>query len=196
MKEILEFIRVLIEKYGFRSIIAFILMILCITLTPEDIIGLLPFESNNKYWIMALYFAIFIVIETLFLFLGRKIKNKISYSKYKNESIEENNKKALENLWSLIDTLSESERTEIRGFLKSTNIPIPKRGFSLGYSNYSTLLVEMEKRTEIKEKVTFADTGKEGILKAQCTHIYKLKDDVYELIKYSYEKHGKICHFE
>lgn len=198
MKEILDFIKTLIEKYGFRSVIAFIITIILITYTPATIISLLQFGDNNKYWLMALYFATLIVLETGVLFLCRKVKSKISYAKYEQESIKTNNKKALEDLWTFVDGLSETARNEIREFLKTNNTPIPKRHFHSNdlYSNYSALLVTIEKQTEIEEKVTYADTGKEGILTAHSTHIYKLKDEVYELIKYSHENYGKICHFE
>lgn len=114
-------------------------------------------------------------------------------------------KEILENVWTLVDRMIPQDRKILMEFLKNNNAPICVKGELGGNclltSNYVVSTVVPNDR-----KVTLNDPsgvlGKKGgrvfipemsfgIQKRQ----YKLRDDFYQILKYSYDNYGHISHF-
>ena len=123
MSEFFNFIKTLIEKYGLKSLISFVLSIFTVIAIPKAWIEKLPFSDGNIYWAIGVSFAIWLIILHCIILIFEKIRNKISYNIYKEKSNEETNKEALELLWTTIDGFSENDRKDIMNFLNTNNEP-------------------------------------------------------------------------
>lgn len=196
MSAFFDFIKALIEKYGLKSLIAFVLSIFTITIIPKSLIEKLPFNDSNIYWAMGVAFAIWLITLHCIILIFRKIKNTFSYSIYKEKSNKENNKEALEVLWTTIDELSENDRKDIINFLNTNNEPILKGGIMNSRLYNSSLVIKTEKRIPIDEEVVVYGTDEKVKMTRYDTHLYKLQDSIYRALKYSLDEYGKISHFE
>lgn len=196
MREFFDFIKTLIEKYGLKSLIAFVLSIFTVTVIPKAWIEKLPFNDTSIYWAIGVSFAIWLIILHCIILIFRKINNKISYSIYKEKSNKENNKEALEALWTTIDELSENDRKDIINFLNTNNEPISKGGIINSRLYNSNLVIKTEKRIPVDEEVIVYGTDEKVKMTRYDTHLYKLQDSVYNALKYSLDEYGRISHFE
>lgn len=196
MSEFFDFIKTLIEKYGLKSLIAFVLSIFTVTIIPKAWIEKLPFNDTSIYWAIGVSFAIWLIILHCIILIFRKINNKISYSIYKEKSNKENNQEALEVLWTTIDELSENDRKDIINFLNTNNEPISKGGIMNSRLYNSNLVIKTEKRIPIDEEVIVYGTDEKVKMTRYDTHLYKLQDSIYKALKYSLDEYGRISHFE
>ena len=128
MSAFFDFIKALIERYGLKSLIAFVLSIFTVTIIPKSLIEKLPFNESSIYWAIGVSFAIWIIVLHCIILIFGKIRDKISYNIYKEKSNKESNKEALELLWTTIDGFSENDRKDIMNFLNTNNEPISKGG--------------------------------------------------------------------
>lgn len=196
MSAFFEFIKTLIEKYGFKSLIAFVLSIFTVTIIPKSWIEKLPFNDSSIYWAIGVSFAIWLIILHCIILIFGKIKSKISYNIYKEKSNKENNKEALELLWTTIDGFSENDRKDIMNFLNTNNEPISKGGTFFDGLYNSNFVIKTEKRILKEEEVVMYNTNEKVKMQRYDTHLYKLQEPIYEILKYSLQEYGKICHFE
>ncbi len=196
MSEFFDFIKTLIEKYGLKSLVAFVLSIFTVTVIPKAWIEKLPFIDTNIYWAIGVSFAIWLIILHCVILIFRNINNKINYIIYKEQSNKENNKEALEMLWTTIDELSENERKDIISFLNTNNEPISKGGIMNSRLYNSNLVIKTEKRIPIDEEVIVYGTDEKVKMTRYDTHLYKLQDSIYKALKYSLDEYGRISHFE
>lgn len=192
MSEFFDFIKTLIEKYGLKSLVAFVLSIFTVTVIPKAWIEKLPFIDTNIYWAIGVSFAIWLIILHCVILIFRNINNKINYIIYKEQS----NKEALEMLWTTIDELSENERKDIISFLNTNNEPISKGGIMNSRLYNSNLVIKTEKRIPIDEEVIVYGTDEKVKMTRYDTHLYKLQDSIYKALKYSLDEYGRISHFE
>ena len=196
MSEFFDFIKTLIEKYGLKSLIAFVLTIFTVTVIPKAWIEKLPFNDVSIYWAMGVSFAIWLIILHCIILIFGKIRNKISYNIYKEKSNKESNKEALELLWTTIDGFSENDRNDIMNFLNTNNEPVSKGETFLGGLYNSNLVIKTEKRIPVDEEVTVHGTDEKVKMTRYDTHLYKLQDSIYKALKYSLDEYGRISHFE
>lgn len=196
MSEFFNFIKTLIEKYGLKSLVAFVLSIFTVTVIPKAWIEKLPFIDTNIYWAIGVSFAIWLIILHCVILIFRNINNKINYIIYKEQSNKENNKEALEMLWTTIDELSENERKDIISFLNTNNEPISKGGIMNSRLYNSNLVIKTEKRIPIDEEVIVYGTDEKVKMTRYDTYLYKLQDSIYKALKYSLDEYGRISHFE
>lgn len=186
------------DKYGYNVLIAFILGIITITKVPTKYINMLPFESQNIYWALAICIIAYTIVIAFLKYIVQKIQYKIyinsQNAKYEKQKEREN----LQQLWDMVDSFSEDERKDLKKFLESNNKPIPKYGLYFSFSSlYSTnWVVSIEKHATEQVKVIDSITGEEKVFNRISTHMYKLNDDIYEMLKYSLEKYGKISNFD
>lgn len=191
MSAFFDFIKALIERYGLKSLIAFVLSIFTVTIIPKSLIEKLPFNESSIYWAIGVSFAIWIIVLHCIILIFGKIRDKISYNIYK-----ESNKEALELLWTTIDGFSENDRKDIMNFLNTNNEPISKgRTFFDGLYS-SNFVIKTEKKILKEEEVVIYNTNEKVKMQRYDTHLYKLQEPIYEILKYSLQEYGKICHFE
>ncbi len=196
MSAFFDFIKMLIERYGLKSLIAFVFSIFTVTVIPKTWIEKLPFDDTSIYWAIGVSFAIWLIILHYIILIFRKINNKISYSIYKEKFNKENNKEALEVLWTTIDELLENDRKDIINFLNTNNEPISKGGIINSRLYNSNLVIKTEKRIPIDEEFIVYGTDEKVKMTRYDTHLYKLQDTIYKALKYSLDEYGRISHFE
>ena len=196
MSAFFDFIKMLIERYGLKSLIAFVFSIFTVTVIPKTWIEKLPFDDTSIYWAIGVSFAIWLIILHYIILIFRKINNKISYSIYKEKFNKENNKEALEVLWTTIDELLENDRKDIINFLNTNNEPISKGGIINSRLYNSNLVIKTEKRIPIDEEFIVYGTDEKVKMTRYDTHLYKLQDTIYKALKYSLDEYGRIRHFE
>lgn len=196
MSEFFNFIKTLIEKYGLKSLISFVLSIFTVIAIPKAWIEKLPFSDGNIYWAIGVSFAIWLIILHCITLIFEKIRNKISYNIYKEKSNEETNKEALELLWTTIDGFSENDRKDIMNFLNTNNEPVSKGGIMNSRFYNSNLVIKTEKRIPVDEEVVIYGTNERTKMTRYDTHLYKLQDSIYKALKYSLNEYRRISHFE
>ncbi len=197
-KEFFDFIWKVIDKYGYNVLISFILGIITIVKIPTQYINMLPFEKQNIYWALVMCIVAYTLIIAFLRYSVKEIRNKIYWSSCNAEYKRKEERENLQKLWDMVDSFSEDERKDLKRFLKTGNKPIPK------YSNYSSFdslyhtnwVVSIEKYTTEEFVEINPETGKEEKFNRISTHLYKLNDNIYEILRYSMEKYGRISNFE
>lgn len=205
MEKFIELLKIFLEKHLIPSVIAIIVGILSIAYTPEEA-KLIVRIGKPLYAILFFCFA-FIIIEFI-LWIVKTIREKIDKNREntrKKEYQESEMKEILENVWTLVDRMMPQDREMLMEFLKNNNSPICVKGElssnCLLTSSYvvSTVVPNDEKVTlndpsgilDKKEGKIFIPKMSFGIQKRH----YILRDDFYKILKYSYEKYGRISHF-
>lgn len=198
LEAFLNFVWNLIKEYGYSFLVAFVAGIVTIVKASDKYIQMLPFGENNIYWALAVCVAAYLIVIGFVVFVFRKITGKASLSSYYAKERERRNKENLQELWDYVDQLSESDRADLKKFLETNNAPISKGGHNLDYNSlYRTnWVVSTEKRTPKTVTAIEARTGKEMQFQTYDTHLYKLREEVYQNLKYSMEKYGRIGNFE
>lgn len=134
-----------------------------------------------------------------------KFKSKLHSTSYQSKPIESDEN--IHQLWDIIDSLSVDDKKLIYGFLKSKNTPIiMKENQNSKLLNSSWInKTEVEnnsneksnsQETNIVNNLTNIDITKLYTVSKIFYYKYKLKDEVYELLKYSINTYGKISNFE
>ena len=198
LEAFLNFVWNLIKEYGYSFLVAFVVGIVTIVKAPNKYIQMLPFGEKNIYWALAVCMAVYLLIIGFVVYVFKKISGKASLSSYYAKERERRNKENLQELWNYVDKFSESDRSDLKKFLETNNTPISKNGHILDYTSlYRTnWVVSIEKRTPRTVTAIEARTGKEVQFQTYSTHLYKLREEVYQNLKYSMEKYGRIGNFE
>lgn len=172
------------EKYVIPLSLAVVVAIGAIIVLPED------------YWMILkigkVAFCIFIVgIVFLISVLITKIINVMneflvysSNEKFYRQQYEKHTQENLRNLWESVDALSPQDRKLLLRFVKNGNKPYAD-GFHHFYGYDSLLESDWVVSTVMEESTTH-------VKKRQ----YKLREDIYQYLKYSLEKTGRISNFE
>ena len=204
MKSLVEVVKIFLEKYFISSVFAFVITIFIYLLLPLEFF---PVKKLGILFFLIFIFSIAFLLLQLIIRGYKFCKSKISdkkYKEYQNKQREETNREALEQLWSYIDSLNKDDFLLIQNFLESNNKPIIRNanayysGDCLLASNYvHSTIVEAPK----EEKIIPHTTIKNGYAIPFTSYTngkkkYILKDDFYQMLKYSQEKYGRIFHFE
>ena len=107
-----------------------------------------------------------------------------SNERFYRQQYEKHAQENLRNLWESVDALSSQDRKLLLRFVKNGNKPYTD-GFHHFYGYDSLLESDWVVSTVIEEATTH-------VKKRQ----YKLREDIYQYLKYSLEKTGKISNFE
>lgn len=205
MEKFFELLKVFLEKHFIPAVISIIAAILSIAVTPEDA-KLIARIGKPQYAI--LFFCIAFVVIEFIVWIVKTIRKKVDkvrennrHKKYQEVEMQE----ALENVWTLVDGMDPHDREMLMGFLKNNNLPICVKG-ELGGNCLLTSRYVVSTVVSNDDKVTLNDPG--GVLGNKGNRIfvsemsfgiqkrqYKLRDDFYQILKYSYDRYGRISHF-
>lgn len=201
-------IKVFVEKHLISTVISVVISIIAFLVLPTDFwmivkLGKVPFA-------LLVAGILFLFIQLVIYFYHKITKwlfNKAFYRHY-DQSADEGERKTLEKLWSAVDAYSPDDRKTIKEFLQTNNTPIEKSSgvcyFSSSLFN-SNWVISTEEYGEEKPVVHIPEKlkgkaipinpsafvgGREIIMK------YKLRDEIFNALKYSMDKYGKISHFE
>lgn len=188
----------LLKEFKHSFLLALIGGIITVIKLPIEYTEALPFGKYNLLMVGIFFVAVYILIISFLISLLKWIVRKFSSVSSKEKEQQQLNQEVLTKLWEDVDSLSEDDRADLKEFLRTGNKPIPKNkrcvnSYSLFYSEWVDV---QEKRTTVNTKVTIYSTGKEEVMPTIYTHVYKLKENIYQLLKYSQEHYGKISNFE
>ena len=200
-------IKTFVEKHLIPTVISVVIAISSFLILPTDFwmierIGKVPFAL--------LVAGIAFLIIQLLIFFFRKIRGWISNKsdeEYRFQNDVKLEKEVLEKLWSSVDAFNQDDRKVLHEFLESQNAPI-ERSSGIHYCGNSLFnsdwLVSTEEYRET-EPVSFNPPKKKGVVTLNVFDTYstrtvvkkyKLREDIYNVLRYSMDKYGKISHFE
>lgn len=200
-------IKTFVEKHLIPTVISVVVALTSFLILPADFwmierIGKVPFA-------LLVAGIVFLIIQLL-IFLFRTIHGWLSNksaAEYRFLNDVKLEKEALEKLWASVDAFNQDDRKVLRGFLESQNAPIERSSGTHYYGNSlfnSNWLVSTEEYRET-EPVSFNPPKNKGIVTFNVFDTYstrtvvkkyKLREDVYNILRYSMDKYGKISHFE
>lgn len=200
MKQLLEVIKIFLENHFLPAVSAISIALIAIVLIPSDWIVATKLGDN---WFKLLLFCLALLLVEGIIKLCQYIKIKINEANNKKEKIrnlemeqrrQQQNaeaavEKSLEELWMFTDTLNLQDKKYIDKFLKTDNTPIRKKEDSNVWDS-RLLSSQAIHKTLIKE-------GIEDMYHYEVEEYqYKLRNEIYQLLKLSKEKYGRISHFE
>lgn len=179
---IAAFIKSFNEKYLIPLVISIVVAISAIIVLPGD------------YWMISKIGApafgvvvggISFLVVLLFYYAFLLIKKKLyeaSDRRYRIAKDQIQKEKNIRAIWTRIDHFSPEEREIIRKLVTSENQPVATNMYTF-YSPESLF------ESEIMISTTVDDQNR-------YLHVYKLKEDYYQILKYSLEKYNKISNFD
>lgn len=176
-------LKVFAEKHLIPTVLSLLVGAIIYSTTPTNFWFLIKLTKFG-YWLFASGF-VFIIIQLL-LWLKNGIGS-VRYHNYLRRSNNEYDKKeeqqALNQLWQFVDGFDQEDRDYLKKFVESKNIPIKIRGYR--YYSYGKLFAS---DNIVNKQSGYDETG--------SYTMYKLKDNFYQFLKYSYETYGKISNFD
>lgn len=192
MKDIFNY---LINKGWIQFLLSFIFTVLLTIFIPEGFYERLPFENHvNVIFIFAIIlFALFLVFYGCTQFYIR-IKNEKTKQKIKDAEYETKSLELRQCLWNITNNLSPLDKAYILEFIKNGNQPI-EVGNNVHFPSDSLFLSNWVISTEV---MSAPSVDNASIIQQffNAKRQYKLKEDIYVLLKHFYEQTGKICDFE
>lgn len=207
MEKLADVIKIFLEKYFLSTIISVAATIVIVAIRPNT------FQIAEKTNEILYFILVFCLVFLLVLLIGKTskmIRSNIRNSTARKEHdkyIENENRKALETLWTFVDKLSATDKQALLDFLKSNNAPFESSAHYFGDSIFlnDKIMCETIVGTVPEEfEAPIRNPNLSGhIVMPIERHImqipvkkYKLKDEFFALLKYSYQKYNRISHFE
>ena len=209
MEKLIDLLKIFEEKHLISAIASFAFAILGVALAP-DFFGLIDSVGEIVYG-MLLFCILFLLIQFgkfVYSFIKKKIARKQKQKKaaeLQQKIEEEREKKTIEDLWDYVDSLSSQDKHYIMKFLITDNKPIEVSGFVVsGLLSNSNLVACTEKnnaldpssKIEFEGRLVYTPQDIPFMTYQSPVKLYRLKDDFFKLLKYSYKKHHKISHFD
>ena len=198
---IIEIFKFFLDKKFIQSITAVIVAIMTFLVVPEDFV--IVSKLGGTMFILFVSGIIFLAIELITFFSNKIRKLLISRQnkKYLNRIKESEYQEVLENLWTIVDSMSVSDQELLRNFLRNGNQPYIHNGarIIMGYG-YSLLESDWVYKSEFKEETELEENNDEFMpFKAYNYRIrqqFILKPHIYNALKYSQKHYGRISHFD
>lgn len=208
MKELANILKVFVEKHLIPTVLAVGCAILTLIFVPSDFWMITKIGIT---WFGVFLFCAFFVVSQIVIKIFKAIAHVIHKSRIRSseqERITKENRVALQQLWTLVDGMTPEDYDYLMQFIKSNNAPIEITGntmylgdrlFNSKFVNVTTKAIK-EERPSLSNN-PLAKSGHlvmpiEGVVFSTVTKQYKLKDDFYQILKYSYDKHGRISNFD
>lgn len=205
-----QILNTFLEKYFVPTIISIVAAIISLLILPTD------------FWIITkigkpLLFILVAGIAFLFIMLILNLVKKISeinsdksQKKRRYQKDMEKEREFLEKLWSQVDAISPDDRQLLKEFIASGNAPIEKSSGTRYFGNSifnSNWLVSTEDYGEDEQEVILSENVKEKLIPKNSNIFsslggrtiikkYKLRNEIYQALKYSMDNYGIISHFE
>lgn len=206
MEKLADLLKIFADKHLIPSAASLAFAISGVAFLP-DAFGIS--KNVGKFLYGVLIFCLCFLLIQFGKYLAKTVKNaksqkdkKTAEEQEKKRKEEINEKKSLEDLWQYVDTLSPQDKDFLREFLKNENQPIELVGgepFN-GLLSNKKFVVSTEKPTGQRRKNTMKFEGRQVYYTESTdystTRLYKLNDEFYKLLKYSYEKYKRISHFD
>lgn len=205
-KNLTTILSFIFEENLLISIYSLISAIFSLLLIPSD--WSIVKKLDIGLLLLLLFLIWFAVIKTTFTIISftwnivRKCYSHQRYIKenqrYKERELREN----LEALWNFVDGCSDKEYRLLMEFIKNNNKPIIKEdaynykeGILTSNLVHKTLHKAGETHTEFSKPTNSNAVGRQIQVYSPPKYKYILKEHVYQLLRYSWEKYGRISHF-
>lgn len=190
-----------LDKKFIQSITAVIVAIMTFLVVPEDFV--IVSKLGGTMFILFVSGIIFLAIELITFFSNKIRKLLISRQnkKYLNRIKESEYQEVLENLWTIVDSMSVSDQELLRNFLRNGNQPYIHNGarIIMGYG-YSLLESDWVYKSEFKEETELEENNDEFMpfktYNYRIRQQFILKPHIYNALKYSQKHYGRISHFD
>ena len=201
MEKFVDLLKIIAEKHLKGAIASVAITIITVAFLPN------LFGIDDKVG-KALYGVLIFCIAYLLIECGVHICNSVKSKLKQKRSDELNEKEVLERLWNYVDSLSPQDRNYLFEFHRTGNQPIEVRSnpYGTGLLSNRDIVVctekqqkcapELNRNPELAEQSNFHRPNIPYKTSPTSTKLYRLKDSFFELLKYSYDKYGKISHFD
>lgn len=210
MEKIADLLKIFADRHLIPSTASLAVSILCVAFLPEAL-GIS--NSVGKFFYGALIFCLFFLLLQFVKYMFKVFKGMIARKAKRRAEDKENKqneqakeKESLEKLWKYVDSLSPQDKNYLRVFLKNENQPIELIYEEHGWGLLSNkkIVVSTEKTTRAQFNNTMELDGRQIYIPNTMeydagysyTTLYKLSDDFYDLLRYSYDKYKRISHFD
>lgn len=190
MEKFVDLLKIMIEKYLVQTVASIAAAIFGVAFLP-NLFEMSDDVGKTSYGVL-IFCTTFLLIQCI-KHIYASTKNHVEKKQKKRLDDELSEKKAkirekerLEKLWDYVDSLSSKDKQYLVEFLKTGNKPIlaiPNR-FRDGLLNNNKYVA----RTERYQNPTIAYSEE--------AKLYRLRDDFFEQLRYSYDKYGRISHFD
>lgn len=199
--KLIDVIKIFFEKYLIATLISVVFTFVIYYITPEDFGMLIKFTFTG--YCVFVYLICFLIV-TFVTHEVKKIINNYNEQVYLSKESQKQELKTMERLWTDVDGLSANDYKILKYFLDNDNKPV----YTIGeYSGYGLLKSKWVYKTEVKDfqnkkEFTNDEYFKENITRFinynpwHATYQYILKKEIYDLLKQSQIKYGKISHFD
>lgn len=182
MKDLVaDFLKLFLEKYFIFSVISIVLTTLTFLLFPSDFFLIQKLgDIRATVTIFCIWFLIEYFIFSTFEYFNKCISS-FKNKKYLKQLELEREKEILEKIWTKVDSLSHRDYEILMKFIRNGNKPHLARETSHYW--YGDNL--------FNSGWLHKSTCSQGV-----STQYILKDDIYQILKYSQEQFGRISHFK
>lgn len=166
---------------------------------------LLIIKKFGQFWSVVFIFICWLLIIEIVVIIWKKTKKfyiKKVNKKYREVQVKKENKEILEMLWNRVDEMSQPEKDDLMYFLNNNNKPLLKGNVSYSYDHllnsewvHKSVYSGNEQITE--QVNVIRNGGNTAVEEFTYTPRYQyiLKEPIYEILKYSIEKYGRVSHF-
>ena len=210
-EKLLDILKVILEKYLIPTIISVFITIIVLAYWP-DLLEIRSKTNSTMYGIMIFCGVLLLTLLVVSILKGIVTRfGKWQDSQYHRTQSQNYQKReniaALESLWNYVDGLSPMDRETLHVFIKTNNAPVKSRtqyytGSIFTNENIMNMSI-VGSREQNTERFVDSDFSKEHILMPlsnptffMAEKQYRLKDDFFNLLKYSYDNYHRISHFE
>lgn len=195
-EKIVDILKAFFEKHFLPTLFSIVITSVVFYLTPDDSSVLIKLGRN--FYLLTIFCFILFISECVIIFI-KKINNKITHikekNKYKNKILQENKNY----LYDLLESLSPEAFELVEYFVDNDNRCITSYNDYFGIE-YGFNTIFDSKRYKIKEdSITSVDPydldKKCSFKKGDYVSQFKLKEEIYENLKYLKRKNGRISRF-
>lgn len=212
MEKLVDLLKIIAEKYLVQTVASVALAILGVAFLP-NLLDMTNKVGKTLYGVLIFCLGFLLIQSAKHIYtiaqnkVAEKNKKRLSDELRKREA-DENEAEATEQLWDYVDSLGLQDRYYLSEFLKTDNQPIEVMGEAFGFgllANRNIVACTDKKqkcapapnrKVEFEGHLVFPPPDAPYISYPAPTKLYRLKDDFFELLKHSYEKYGKISHFD
>lgn len=193
--KLIDILKVFLEKYFIQVLIAIITTVIVYFITPEDMNFLK--KIGKEIYLLFCFICCFLIVEFV-IYIFKKIQSKIYFNKLNKEQNENVMNENLKYIWNYVDNLDYNDKKILSYCLKNKNKVINIESGVVNYKLFEEWFDETQSISNgtIRQFDYMKVEEKDIIEKDRIIYQYKIKDDIYEMLKYSKKKYGKISHFK
>lgn len=192
LEKIINILEKFVEKYFIPSLVAVLPTAVIYYFTDDNFSILL--KLGKQFYISVIFIIFFLLIE-LVIFLSKLIINTVKFKTQKTILEKEEMNESIKKIRESIDRLNPNERKLLDLFLSNNNEPIITMNymdipFLYNYCNYTKIITESNTKG-----INLHSLKKETYDKGYMANKYKLKDELYDILKDMLNNGIKISNF-